>query len=96
MRSLNFFQGMPLVSAARRASLRNLRRLVPHHRRPIDNAEHAIAEHSRLILFGFCIDATAQAQPSNTAIVVAAKCIRAMARLCSTSRQACTAGSDLA
>jgi len=53
------------------------------------------AEDSRLISFVFCGGARMQTQLTTAAVGPVGNCIRAQVRLCSTSRQACTAGSDL-
>jgi hypothetical protein len=95
VRSLNFFQGMALVSAERDASLRNFARIGAVPRLTAGNASNANAGLSRLILFGFYIDKTTRAGLLNTPIIAIGKCIRAAMRLCSTSRHRCTAGSDL-
>jgi hypothetical protein len=53
------------------------------------------AEHSRLISFAFYSDRATQSLVLAAAAAPMPRCIRVLARFCSTSHQACTAGSDL-
>ncbi|WP_441237573.1 hypothetical protein [Bradyrhizobium sp. 930_D9_N1_4] len=89
------FQGMPLAAAEDGASRRDFEDLpvLPLHVR--GNAIAVLAGHSRLISFIFCVERKMRTQSTTVIIGATENCIRVLARFCSTSRQACTAGSDL-
>src|SRR3954463_14153260 len=93
VRSLNLFQGMPLVCTGCCVSLADLEGQASP---PQGQARAAIAGYSRLIsLASSCLADEADKMGGSYCCGVR-KCIRVMARLCLTSRQACIAGSDLA
>ena len=92
VRSLNLFQGMPLVSAAFDDSPWKFEGFGASWPRRIGQRN---AGHSRLISFAFYPDRAERVPMLATSAVAIPHCIRAPAQFCSTSHQACPAGSDL-
>jgi hypothetical protein len=92
VRSLNFFQGMALVSAGGDVSPQDFAGFL---RFAVACGRQRDAGHSRLISFIFCVERTIQTRSATANIFSIGNCIRVLARFCSTSRQACTVGSDL-
>jgi hypothetical protein len=87
---------MPFVSAARGTSPLDFAVFFVLSSLASGKTMPAIAGHSRLISFVFWIGQTPRTRSSPAIVIAVRYCIRATARICSTSRQACIAGSDLA
>jgi hypothetical protein len=86
---------MPLVSAGGHVSPQDFEDFSSSLLRARGNEMPVIAGHSRLISFIFCVERTMQTQSATANVFSIGNCIRVLVRFCSTSRQACTVGSDL-
>lgn len=95
VRSLNFFQGMPFVSAVADVSFRDFECICVPCALLRGDTRLAIARHSRLILFAFRVERARRAKLPTAHDAAIRLCIRVLARFCSASDQGCTGGSDL-
>jgi hypothetical protein len=86
---------MPLVSAGGDVSPHDFEGFCASLLHARGDEMAVIAGHSRLISFVFCVERTTQPQSATANVFSIGNCIRVLARFCSTSRQACTVGSDL-